>query len=119
MNKVNLAEKLSLFADHWSPKIVGEVNDLDVKLAKVKGDFVWHQHDEEDELFLVLKGKLVIEFRNGKVELSEGEFYVVPKGTEHKPFAAEEVHLMLLEKKTVKHTGDVVDALTVKEFQRL
>ena len=119
INKVNLAEKLSSFADRWSPKIVGTVNDTDVKVAKVKGEFVWHAHDHEDELFFVLKGRLVIELRDGEVVLDPGEFAVVPRGVEHRPVAQEEVELMLIEKGTIDHTGGVEDPRRVHVFEKI
>lgn len=112
MEKVNLAEKLSLIGDHWHPRIAGELNGQHVKLAKLKGDFVWHSHPAEDELFLVLKGRLIIEFRDRKVELSEGEFIIVPRGTEHKPSAPEEVSVLLFEPAGTLNTGDAGGDLT-------
>lgn len=107
MNKVNLAEKFNLFSEYWSPRIVGELNGQYVKLAKFKGEFVWHSHANEDELFLVIKGSLRIEFKEGAVTLNEGEFYIVPQGVEHKPVADEEAHVMLLEPKSTEQTGGV------------
>jgi mannose-6-phosphate isomerase-like protein (cupin superfamily) len=112
MEKVNLNDKLAKFSDHWSPKIVGELNDSYVKLAKFRGEFVWHRHDHEDELFLVLKGKFTMRLRTGDVELREGEFFIVPRGTEHCPVAEEEVSIMLLEPKTTLNTGNVVNERT-------
>jgi mannose-6-phosphate isomerase-like protein (cupin superfamily) len=119
LTKINLAEKLALFSDHWSPKIVADLNDSHVKLAKLQGEFVWHQHAEEDELFIVLKGELTIELRDGQVTLGPGELVVVPKGVEHRPVARDEVHLMLIEPKATRHTGDVVSELTVQEYARI
>ena len=123
MNKVNLAQKLSLFSDHYSPKIVGELNDSHVKLVKLKGEFVWHHHDLEDELFLVIKGTLRMKlFDNGQereVEVKEGEFIIVPHGVEHKPIADEEVHLMLLEPKGTLNTGNVKNERTVADLQSI
>jgi mannose-6-phosphate isomerase-like protein (cupin superfamily) len=119
ITKVNLAQKLSTFTDQWSPKIVGTVNDTDVKVAKVKGEFVWHQHEKEDELFYVLKGKLVIELRDGKVELDPGDFVVIPRGVEHKPVAEEEVELVLIEKEAIDHTGGVADPRKVETYERI
>lgn len=113
MEKVNLAQKLTLFHDHWRPRIVGELNDAHVKLVKVQGEFVWHHHDEEDELFLVLKGRLQMQFRDRAVWLEEGEFITVPHGVEHRPVAPEEVHLLLLEPKSTRNTGNVIDEKTV------
>ena len=105
IEKVNLAQKLALFQEHWSPKIVGELNDSQVKLVKVKGEFIWHHHEVEDELFLVIKGRLVIKLRERDITLEEGEFVIVPKGIEHKPVAEEECHILLLEPKTTLNTG--------------
>ena len=119
VTKINLAEKLGRFDDLWSPKIVADLNDSHVKLAKVQGEFVWHQHAEEDELFVVLRGELTIELRDGAVKLGPGELVVIPKGVEHRPVAREEVHLMLIEPKAIRHTGDVVSDLTVHEFARI
>ena len=117
LTKVNLAEKLSLFDDHWSPKVVGELNDSHVKLVKVQGEFVWHHHNAEDELFLVLKGRLVIRLEDGEVVLDPGEFVVVPRGVEHMPVAEAEVHLLLLEPKTTLNTGNVRSERTVENIQ--
>ena len=110
--KINLADKLSRFSDHWRPRIVGELNDSYVKLVKLQGDFVWHHHDTEDELFVVLKGRLLMKFRDGDVWVDEGECIIVPRGVEHCPVAPEEVHLMLLEPKTTVNTGNVQNART-------
>ena len=119
MDKVNIAEKLSLFDEHWSPKIVGQVNDSLVKLVKFKGDFVWHKHDEEDEMFLVVKGHIRIRFRDRDVDLDEGEFLVVPRGVEHMPVAGEEAHVMLFEPATVLNTGDVRNERTLEQLERI
>jgi mannose-6-phosphate isomerase-like protein (cupin superfamily) len=119
MEKVNLTQKFSLFQDHWSPKIAGELNDSYVKLAKLKGEFVWHHHENEDELFLVVKGKLLIKLRDRDLWLDEGEFVVIPKGVEHLPIAEEEVHVMLLEPKTTLNTGNVQNERTVAELERI
>lgn len=108
--KVNIAQKLSLFHEHWQPKIVGELNDAHVKLVKLQGEFVWHHHAHEDELFWVIKGRLLIKLRDGDIWLDEGEFVIIPKGVEHKPVAEEEVHLLLLEPKTTVNTGNAVDS---------
>jgi mannose-6-phosphate isomerase-like protein (cupin superfamily) len=105
MQKVNLSQKLSLIRDYWSPKTVGEINDSSVKLVKLKGEFVWHEHEAEDELFLVLLGTLRMKFRDHDVLVEPGEFLVVPHGTEHCPVADEEVHVLLLEPKTTINTG--------------
>lgn len=112
MQKVNLSEKLSLFTDHWNPRIVGELNNQHVKLVKLKGEFVWHKHDLEDELFLVLKGKLKMEFRDKTVELNEQEFLIVPRGVEHRPVAEDEVSILLFEPNTTLNTGDAKSDLT-------
>jgi mannose-6-phosphate isomerase-like protein (cupin superfamily) len=114
MDIVNLAQKLALFHEHWSPRIVGELNDSYVKLAKLKGEFVWHQHEQEDELFLVVKGKLQIKLRDRDLWINEGEFVVIPKGVEHCPVAEEEVHVMLLEPKSTVNTGDHQNERTVE-----
>jgi mannose-6-phosphate isomerase-like protein (cupin superfamily) len=120
MDVVNLAEKFSRFIDRWSPKIVGEVNDMHVKLVKLAGEFVWHKHDREDELFLVVAGRLRMQLRDGDREVGPGELIVVPKGTEHCPLAlTDEVHVLLLEPKTTLNTGDVVNERTVSALDRL
>ena len=119
MQTINLAEKLSLFSDHWHPRIVGELNGQQVKLAKLRGEFVWHDHANEDELFLVLKGHLRMEFRDRTMKLSEGEMLIVPRGVEHRPAADEEVHVLLFEPASTKHTGDVEHALTRHELERI
>jgi mannose-6-phosphate isomerase-like protein (cupin superfamily) len=120
MDVVNLAEKFSRFTDRWSPKIVGDVNDMHVKLVKLAGEFVWHRHDREDELFLVVAGRLRMQLRDGDRELGPGEFIVVPKGTEHCPLAlTDEVHVLLLEPKTTLNTGNVVNERTVSALDRL
>ena len=119
MEKVNLAQKLSLFSEHWSPRIVGELNGQHVKLVKVEGEFVWHRHDREDELFLVLAGHLAIHLRDRVVELAEGEFFIVPRGVEHKPVAEEEAHVLLLEPISTVNTGDVRSERTVERPERI
>ncbi|WP_454783053.1 cupin domain-containing protein [Legionella sp. WA2022007384] len=113
MDKVNLTEKFKLFNEYWSPRIAGELNGQYVKLAKFKGEFIWHTHATEDELFLVLKGTLKLELRDKIITLKEGEFYIVPKGVEHKPVADEEVHVMLLEPKSTEQTGGIESNLLV------
>ena len=118
-SKVNLAEKFSRFADHWSPKIVGEVNDLHVKLVKLIGEFVWHHHDNEDELFLVVKGRLRMRFRDRETIVEPGEFIIVPRGVEHMPVAEDEVHVLLLEPKGTLNTGNVIGERTVAELQKI
>ena len=112
--KVNLAEKLSLFDEHWSPKIVAELNGQHVKLVKLLGEFSWHHHDEEDELFFVIEGRLGMGFRDRDVWLEEGEMIVVPRGVEHRPVAEEEVHVMLFEPAFTLNTGNVRNELTTE-----
>jgi GrpB-like predicted nucleotidyltransferase (UPF0157 family)/mannose-6-phosphate isomerase-like protein (cupin superfamily) len=119
ISKVNLQEKLALFHDHWSPRIVGELNGQHVKLVKFQGEFVWHQHDHEDELFLVLRGRFRMEFRDREIELKEGEFLIVPRNVEHRPVADEEVHVLLFEPSGTLNTGDVEDARTVRVPERI
>jgi len=116
---VNLAAKFRLFDEYWSPKIVGELNDAYVKLVKVKGEFVWHHHETEDELFFVVKGRLLLKFRDRDVWVEEGEFVIVPRGVEHLPLAAEETHVMLLEPKSTLNTGNVRNERTVSELDRI
>ena len=116
MDKVNLAEKLNHFYDYWSPKIVGELNGQHVKLVKLSGEFIWHHHDVEDELFLVVKGRLVIKFRDQDVILEEGEFLIVPRGVEHMPVAEEEVHVLLFEPASTLNTGNVRSEQTVENL---
>lgn len=105
--KINLKEKLSKFSDHWSPKVIAEMNDYQFKLVKIKGDFVWHNHGDTDEFFLVIEGEMKIEFKDETVILKEGEIFVVPKGVEHKPYAEEECKIMIVEPRGVINTGDV------------
>jgi mannose-6-phosphate isomerase-like protein (cupin superfamily) len=119
MDVVNLAQKFDLFSDYWSPKIAGELNDSYIKLVKLKGEFVWHQHDHEDELFLVVKGRLLIKLRDRDLWLNEGELVVIPRGVEHLPVAEEEVHVLLLEPKSTVNTGDVRNERTVDEPERI
>ena len=119
MEKVNLSDKLSLFQEYWSPKVVGELNDSHVKLVKLKGEFVWHHHEFEDELFLVVKGRLLIKLRERDIWLDEGEFVIIPKGVEHLPVANEEVHVLLLEPKTTLNTGNVQNERTVAELKQI
>lgn len=119
MEKVNLTEKLSSFTDYWSPKIVGELNGQQVRLVKLKGEFVWHHHDHEDELFLVLKGQLTMRLRNRDVVLNEGEFFIVPRGVEHLPIALEEVHVLLFEPAATLNTGDVQSDRTVAVLEQI
>lgn len=119
MDVVNVAERLSRFTTYWDPKIVGELNGQHVKLVKFKGPFVWHAHEAEDELFLVVRGAFTMELRERSLEVREGEFVVVPRGTEHRPVASEEVHVLLFEPASTLNTGDTVGPLTVREPERL
>lgn len=130
MNSVNLIEKFSLFNEYWTPKIVGELNGQQVKLAKLKGEFVWHTHENEDEMFFVVKGNLIIEIKNKPriivenqeiktIIINENEFFIVPRGIEHKPIANDEVWIMLFEPATTFHTGDVVSEITKYELEKI
>ena len=112
MSKINLREKLEKFSDHWTPKVIAEMNDYQFKLVKIKGDFVWHNHADTDETFIVIEGEMKIEFEDKIIELSEGEMYVVPKGIEHKPYAEEECKVMIIEPRGVVNTGDTEGDLT-------
>ena len=117
--KVNLGEKFGSFQDRWSPKIAGEVNEMAVKLVKLQGEFLWHHHEAEDELFLVVKGRITIRFREADVTLEENEFLIVPKGMEHCPAATEEAHVLLFEPKTTLNTGNVVNERTREVLDRI
>ena len=119
MDKVNVTEKLSLFSEYWSPKVAGELNGQQVKLVKFKGEFVWHKHDNEDEMFYVLKGSFNMEFRDKTVRINEHEFIIVPRGVEHRPVAPEEVSVMLFEPATTLNTGNVVNELTKENLQKI
>lgn len=119
MEVVNLSNKFALFHEHFSPKIAGELNDSYVKLVKVKGEFVWHHHEMEDELFLVVKGRLLIKLRDRDLQLEEGEFVIIPRGVEHLPIAEEEAHILLLEPKTTLNTGTEINERTVAELERV
>lgn len=120
MDVVNLTEKFARFSDYWSPKIAGQINDMYVKLVKLKGEFVWHHHGQEDELFLVIKGRLRMQLRNGDREIGPGEFIIVPRGTEHCPVTlSDEVHVVLLEPKSTLNTGNVVNERTISELDRI
>ena len=112
MSKINLREKLEKFSDHWTPKVIAEMNDYQFKLVKIKGDFVWHNHADTDETFIVIEGEMKIEFEDKIIELSEGEMYVVPKGIEHKPYAEEECKVMIIEPRGVVNTGNNEGDLT-------
>jgi len=119
METVNLREKFSLFSDYWNPRIIGEVNECHVKAVKLKGEFVWHHHEHEDELFLVVKGTLRMKFRDHEALVREGEFVIVPRGVEHLPIAGEEVHIVLIEPKTTLNTGNITNERTVAQLQRI
>ena len=119
MNKVNLAEKFSSFSEHWSPKIAGELNGQHVKLVKFQGPFTWHHHEQEDEMFLVVKGSFIMEFRDKNVTLNEGEFIIVPCGVEHRPNAPQEVEVLLFEPAGTLNTGNVDNEFTKKELKSI
>jgi len=119
MEVINVKEKFNLFQDRWSPKIIGELNNQAIKIAKVKGEFIWHDHKDEDELFFIIKGQLKIEFRDGVKVLNEGDMLIIPKGIEHKPIAEEEVWLMLFEPKSIKHTGEIQHELTKDNYEKI
>lgn len=114
LKAININDKLNKFSDLWSPKVIAEMNDYQFKLAKVKGEFVWHSHKETDETFIILDGELLIEFRDKKIKLNKGELYIVPKGVEHKPYAENECHIMLIEPKGIINTGEKSTKLTSK-----
>ncbi len=119
MDTVNLAAKFGLFHEYWTPKIIGDLNDAYVKLVKVKGEFVWHQHAREDELFLIVHGTLRIKLRDRELRLHPGELVIIPKGVEHLPTADEEVHVLLIEPKTTVNTGELRNARTVVNLERI
>ena len=119
MQTVNLAEKFGSFSDRWSPKIIGELNDFHVKAVKLQGEFVWHHHEQEDELFLVTRGTLRMKFRDREAVVREGEFIIVPHGVEHLPVADEEVHVVLFEPKSTLNTGNVTNERTVAELEHI
>ena len=124
MNVINIQEKFDLFSDQWSPKRIGELNGQQVILAKIEGEFVFHKHDDEDELFMVMKGQLSLELRGHDEEpttvvVNPGEFFIVPRGVEHKPTAKEETHLLLFEPMSTKHTGDVLADITVESYEEI
>ena len=112
--KINIQEKFQKFSEHWSPKVIAEMNDYQFKLAKVKGEFIWHEHKETDEVFIVIDGRMQIEFREEIIELETGDMYVVPKGVEHKPYAEEECNIMLVEPRGVVNTGDKTNDMTIE-----
>ena len=115
MEKINLKEKLSKFSDHWAPRIIAEMNDYQFKLVKIQGEFVWHDHTDTDEVFIVIEGKMEIEFKSETVELNEGEMYVVPKGVQHKPRSDSECKIMLVEPRGVVNTGNIESELTASD----
>ena len=117
MKKINLKSKFQKFTDQWSPKVIEEMNDYQFKLVKIENDFTWHKHDDTDETFLVIEGKMGIEFENQTVELSEGEMIVIPKGKKHKPYADKEAKIMIIEPKGVTNTGDVTNDFTAENDQ--
>jgi mannose-6-phosphate isomerase-like protein (cupin superfamily) len=119
MNKVNIKEKLNLINDYWKPRIIGELNNQQIRIVKIKGEFVLHTHDNEDELFLVIKGLLKMEYEDKLIELNEGEFVIIPKGVRHRPIADEEVHLLLFEPQTILNTGDVRNELTIDSPEKM
>ena len=119
VDKVNIKDRFALFDEHWSPKIVGELNGQHVKLVKLLGEFVWHHHDEEDELFLLVKGRFRMEFRDRSVTLEEGEFIVVLRGVEHRPVADEEAHILLFEPASTLNTGNILGEMTIAEPDRI
>ncbi len=119
MEKINLAQKFDLIKEHWSPKVVGEVNVVHIKLVKFKGDFIWHHHETEDELFFVVKGTMVMKLRDGDISVGENEFIIIPRGVEHMPMADEEVFVMLIEPKTTRNTGNIENERTVKEPEHI
>lgn len=119
MKPINISEKFKLFNEHWTPKKIGELNGQQLLLAKLSGEFIWHSHENEDELFMVIKGHLKIEFQDKIVQLNEGELYIIPKGVEHKPIAENEVHVLLFEPLAIKHTGNITSNLTVEKFESI
>ncbi len=119
METINLKEKFSRFSDHCNPRVIGEINDCEVKVVKLKGEFIWHHHDAEDELFLVVKGTLRMKFRDHEAVVREGEFIIVPRGVEHCPVADEEVHIVLIEPKSTLNTGNIVNERTVAQLERI
>ena len=119
METINLKNKFSLFSDYWNPRILGELNDCHIKAVKLKGDFVWHHHDDEDELFLVVKGTLRMKFRDHEAAVREGEFIIIPRGIEHCPVADEEVHLVLIEPTGTLNTGNITNERTVAQLEQI
>jgi mannose-6-phosphate isomerase-like protein (cupin superfamily) len=119
IEKVNIGEKLNQINDYWNPRIVGELNGQHVKLTKLKGEFVWHKHDEEDEMFLIVSGEFTMELRDGSIDIKPGEFIIIPKGVEHRPVAKDEVHLMLFEPASTLNTGNVKNEFTKEKLQHI
>ena len=119
MEKVNLAQKFALFAEQWSPKLVGELNGQQIKIAKIQGEFVWHHHEVEDEFFMVIQGRMTIKLPDVDIHLQEGEFFIVPRGIEHKPLATEEAHVLMFEPAGTLNTGNVQDERTIKEIEQI
>lgn len=119
MRKINIKESLDSFTEMWSPKIVGEVNDSYVKLVKFQGEFVWHHHEQEDEMFLVVKGRMLMKLRDGDITVDEGEFIIIPRGVEHMPVAEEEAHVLLFEPRSTLNTGNVQNERTIANLDRL
>lgn len=119
MQKVNLAEKFAIFTEQWSPKNIGELNGQVIKIAKIQGEFVWHKHEQEDEFFLVIKGNISIKLRDQDINLAEGEFFIVPRGVEHKPVAEEEAQILMFEPAGTLNTGDVRDERTIEDVERI
>lgn len=119
MEKINIIDKLNTFSEHWSPRIIGDINESYVKLAKLKGEFVWHMHENEDEMFMVIKGKMVIKLRTEDIILNEGELFIIPRGVEHMPVAEDEVQVMLIEPKTTLNTGNVRNERTVEVLEKI
>lgn len=119
IDKINIAQKLALFTDYWNPRIAGELNGQHIKLAKFKGEFVWHKHENEDEMFMVIKGEFAMELRDKIIDIKEGEMIIIPKGTEHRPVAKDEVHIMLFEPVSTLNTGDVKNELTRDTLEKI
>jgi mannose-6-phosphate isomerase-like protein (cupin superfamily) len=119
METINLKDKFNLFSDYWNPRVLGDLNDCQIKAVKLKGEFVWHHHDNEDELFLVVQGMLRMKFRDRETVIREGEFVIVPRGVEHCPVADEEVHLVLMEPKSTLNTGNITNERTVTQLERI
>jgi mannose-6-phosphate isomerase-like protein (cupin superfamily) len=119
MEKVNLAQKFALFAEQWSPKLVGELNGQQIKIAKIQGEFVWHHHEAEDEFFMVIQGRMTIKLPDRDVQLEEGEFLIVPRSVEHKPIAEQEAHILMFEPAGTLNTGNVQDERTVQQVERI